>query len=201
MQKLVLITFFLSIVFCLHAQTDSFHIKDSKAYQVQLNKEFADPETSPLLSEDLKDFQSLDFFPVNKDLIVTADFIRTPGQMPFQMPTTTGRLPVYEKYGEAHFILEGKQVILEIFQSHDLRETEEYKDYLFMPFTDLTNGEETYGGGRYLGLTIPEGDSIVINFNKAYNPYCAYNGKYSCPRVPVQNHIDAEITAGVKAFD
>ena len=77
---------------------------------------------------------------------------------------------------------------------------EEYRDYLFLPFTDKTNGSETYTGGRYIDLSIPEGDTLEINFNKAYNPYCAYNPKYSCPIVPGVNALDTEVRAGVKAF-
>jgi len=82
----------------------------------------------------------------------------------------------------------------------ELKEDEGYEDYLFLPFTDATNGNETYGGGRYIDLSIPNGDQIVIDFNKAYNPYCTYNKKYSCPIVPSQNALDIEIFAGVKAF-
>ncbi|MNH33262.1 hypothetical protein D3C86_1572800 [compost metagenome] len=114
------------------------------------------------------------------------------------MPTTTARKPVYEKYGEAHFKLNGKDLVLSIYQSHSLREKAEYKDHLFLPFMDLTNGEESYGGGRFLDLTIPEDDTIVIDFNKAYNPYCAYNHKYSCPIPPKENDMNTEIKAGVK---
>ena len=77
---------------------------------------------------------------------------------------------------------------------------EGYEDYLFLPFTDKTNGEETYAGGRYIDLSIPEGDSITIDFNKAYNPYCAYNKKFSCPLVPSVNALDTKVLAGVKDF-
>jgi uncharacterized protein (DUF1684 family) len=76
----------------------------------------------------------------------------------------------------------------------------DYRDYLFLPFIDQTNGEETYGGGRYVDLRIPEGDTLIIDFNKAYNPYCAYNKKYSCPLVPAVNELKTSVTAGVKAF-
>jgi uncharacterized protein len=76
----------------------------------------------------------------------------------------------------------------------------EYKDYLFLPFTDLTNGVQTYQGGRYLDLRIPQGDEIVIDFNQSYNPYCAYSGRYSCPVVPSENHLDMEVLAGVKSL-
>ena len=76
-----------------------------------------------------------------------------------------------------------------------------YEDYLFLPFLDNTNGETSYGGGRYVEGRIPEGDILVIDFNKAYNPYCAYNEKYSCPIVPRENSVDENIEAGVKAYD
>ena len=78
--------------------------------------------------------------------------------------------------------------------------TAEYEDYLFLPFTDKTNGDSSYGGGRYLDLKLPEGDSIIIDFNQAYNPYCAYNDKYSCPVPPKSNNLDIEVLAGVKTF-
>ena len=77
---------------------------------------------------------------------------------------------------------------------------EEYKDYLFLPFLDDTNGEGSYGGGRYIDLRIPDSDTMIIDFNTAYNPYCAYNDRYSCPIVPRQNYLDVAIEAGVKAF-
>ncbi|MCK5678470.1 MAG: DUF1684 domain-containing protein, partial [Flavobacteriaceae bacterium] len=90
---------------------------------------------------------------------------------------------------------------LEIYQNQKLILTTDYEDYLFLPFTDKTNGESTYGGGRYLDLKIPDGDTTVIDFNKAYNPYCAYNHKYSCPIPPKANQLDVEINAGVKAYE
>ncbi|WP_321538818.1 DUF1684 domain-containing protein [Flavobacterium piscinae] len=71
---------------------------------------------------------------------------------------------------------------------------------MFLPFTDLTSGIESYGGGRYIDLKIQEGKIWTIDFNQAYNPYCAYNEKYSCPIVPEENDLKVEIKAGVKAF-
>ena len=114
------------------------------------------------------------------------------------MKTTTNRLPKYEVYGIASFELNGNGYQLNIYQSHRLRETDEYKNYLFLPFNDLTNGDETYGGGRFIDLEIPDNDSIIIDFNKAYNPYCAYNPKYSCPIPPEENDLDVHISAGIK---
>ena len=79
-------------------------------------------------------------------------------------------------------------------------ENPDYFDYLFLPFLDLTNGKTTYSGGRYIDLRIPEGDTIIIDFNKAFNPYCAYSHHYSCPVVPSENYLDFEVRAGVKKF-
>ena len=186
-------------IFEAYSQQDSV-MSEIQSYHDKLNSEFADPKESPLTEEDRQKFTALDFFPIDLKFRVEAKFIRTPNQKPFKMATTTARLPVYEKYGEIHFMLDSQQFMLEVYQNHQLRETEEYKDYLFLPFTDLTNGEESYGGGRYLEMSIPAGDSIIVDFNKAYNPYCAYNKKYSCPLVPRQNRVKTRILAGVKAY-
>jgi uncharacterized protein (DUF1684 family) len=169
-------------------------------FQKDLNKEFSDPESSPLPDRYRKDFNGLDFFKPDTTFIVNATFTRTPDATPFLMPTTTDRMSKEVVYGVVSFQLKGKSFQLEVYQNEELKEDEGFEDYLFLPFTDATNGNETYSGGRYIDLTIPEGDQIVIDFNKAYNPYCTYNKKYSCPIVPSQNTLDMEIFAGVKAF-
>ena len=116
------------------------------------------------------------------------------------MPTTTERESEETVYGIAYFQLNGVAHQLEVYQNKQLMLEEGFEDYLFLPFTDQTNGQETYAGGRYIDLRIPEGDSLTIDFNKAYNPYCAYNKKYSCPLVPSVNSLDTKVLAGVKDF-
>ena len=172
----------------------------SKEAQQKLNAEYADSKTSPLTKEDLKVFISLDFYPVDMKYCVTAKFKRTQNEKPFDMATTTGRKQVYVKYGELSFMLNGKPYKLDIFQSPELSKFDEYKDYLFLPFTDNTNGEGSYAGGRYLDMKLPPGDTVQIDFNRAYNPYCAYNHSYSCPIPPSQNYLDTDIKAGVKGY-
>ena len=179
-------------------QTDA--IQDILKFQKELDEEFKNPETSPLPDKYRKDFEGLDFFPPDTNYVVQAKLIRTPEALPFLMPTTTERKSKEQVYGIAHFFLNGKEHELEIYQNQKLMLEEKYRDYLFLPFTDKTNDENTYGGGRYIDLSIPKGDSIVIDFNRAYNPYCAYNKKYSCPLVPSVNALDTEVQAGVKAF-
>lgn len=181
--------------------TKSDKLADILLFQEELNAEFKNPETSPLADRFRIDFEKLDFFAPDTNYIVEAKLIRTPDALPFSMPTTTGRESTEVVYGIAKFTLNGKEHELEIYQSPELITQDKYEDYLFLPFTDKTNGEETYGGGRYLDLRIPNGSTIVLDFNKAYNPYCAYNKKFSCPIVPKVNHLDTEIRVGVKAFE
>ena len=116
------------------------------------------------------------------------------------MKTTTDRLPEYIKYGIVTFDLFNKSYSLNIYRNLDIINNEGYQDYLFLPFLDDTNGFESYGGGRYIDLDIPKGDNLVIDFNSAYNPYCVYDEKYSCPIVPRDNYLSIKINVGVKAF-
>ena len=169
-------------------------------FQKEINADYANPAKSPLLKKDLETFKSLDFFPFDEKHIITARFVRTENSPSFEMETTTDRKPVYQTYGVAYFQIDSVSYQLNIYQNQGLLAKEEYKDYLFLPFTDLTNGDESYGGGRFIDLKIPTGDSIIIDFNKAYNPYCAYSNRYSCPIPPAGNYIDVAIKAGVKKF-
>ncbi len=169
-------------------------------FRSKLNEGFRNPETSPLPDRHRNDFEGLNFFEPDLSYVVKAKFELTPEALPFLMPTTTDRRSEEVVFGIAHFKLNGVSHQLEIYQNKELMLKEEYRDYLFLPFTDKTNGEETYTGGRYLDLSIPKGDSIIIDFNKAYNPYCVYNKKYSCPIVPSVNALDTKILAGVKDF-
>ena len=172
----------------------------AQEFQDELNKSYADKEKSPLTEEDFKTFTHLDFFPITDEFIIKAKFIRARKEKPFEMKTTTARLPVYKKYGELHFTFEGNEYKLNVYQNLDLIKKEGYEDYLFLPFTDTTNGEETYIGGRYIDCRIQKELEWTIDFNKAYNPYCAYNYKYSCPIVPIENDLPIAIKAGVKKF-
>ncbi|WP_242203767.1 DUF1684 domain-containing protein [Aestuariivivens insulae] len=170
-------------------------------FQKEQNAKFKDASTSPLKDKDRKTFNGLEFFKFDSTYIVKAQFKRTPNEKAFKMKTTTDRLPVYVKYGELIFNLKGEDFKLNIYQNQGLIEKEGYEDYLFLPFLDETNGLESYGGGRYIDTRIPKGDTVIIDFNQAYNPYCAYNDKYSCPIVPRGNYLRTRIEAGVKAFN
>ena len=179
---------------------DKFDVSAVAKFQKELNMEYADAKKSPLTAEDLAVFKTLDFYPANETFFVVAKFIRTQKEKPFEMKTSTDRTPLYVKYGELSFTIDGRDFKLNVYKNIELSKKKEYKDYLFLPFSDLTSGKESYIGGKYIDLRIPKGDTIVIDFNTSYNPYCAYNHKYSCPKVPLKNDMDIEIKAGVKKF-
>ncbi len=170
---------------------------DNKAWRAEQNKEFSDSATSPLTNEARANFDSLPYFPISEVYAVTAYLELTPASKPFKMKTSTDRLADYRQFGIAHFNIKGEDLKIPVFQNLSLLKNPKYKNYLFIPFTDLTNSVETYSGGRYVEAEIPEGDSLLIDFNKAYNPYCAYNDRYSCPIPPSESHLEARIEAGV----
>ncbi|HLP64848.1 DUF1684 domain-containing protein [Flavobacterium sp.] len=198
MKKALLIVMILNAYFV--ASQENAPKQTSKEFQEELNRDYADSTKSPLTEADLKVFKELDFFPINEKFIVKAQFKRTKKAKVFKMKTSTSRTPEYKKYGELYFTIDGKEYQLNVYQSIDLSKKEEYKDYLFLPFSDFTNGKESYIGGRYIDMKIQDAKVWEIDFNKAYNPYCAYNHKYSCPIVPLENDLDVAILAGVKKF-
>jgi uncharacterized protein (DUF1684 family) len=202
-MKRPIIVFFCISLFLSCSNKKTSYENEIKLFQYELNTQYSDIEESPLTEEDLKTFKALDFFPIDKNYKVEAEFELTPDTPIFEMPTTTERLPLYRKYGIAKFTLNGKRLELSLYQSQNLMTSLEFENYLFLPFNDTSNGKTTYGGGRFIDLEIPEKGSktIIIDFNKAYNPYCAYNHKYSCPIPPAENNLSIEIPVGVKDYN
>ncbi len=168
-------------------------------HRQEYKEEFLKTQNSPLKEADLA---YLRFFEPDSNYRLQAKFVATPGSEPFEMLTYSGMRKPYVKYGELHFELAEKKQTLNVYQSLDLRKMPQYRDYLFVPFKDLTNAQETYGGGRYLDFRMKdiEGDNCVLDFNKAYNPYCAYSEGYNCPIPPRENHLEAKVEAGEMNF-
>lgn len=187
-------------IFSVSCAQEKQALSGETAWQKKMNADFKDATKSPLTDKDRKTFTSLDFFKFDSTFVVKATLKRTPDSEWFNMKTTDDRLSKERVYGVLSFELRGKPYQLNVYQGEELMQTEGFKDYLFLPFIDDTNGTSTYGGGRYIDLRIPDGATMEIDFNKSYNPYCAYDEKYSCPIVPRVNFLDVEIKAGVKAF-
>jgi uncharacterized protein len=145
----------------------------------------------------------LQFFTVQENYKVVAAIERKEASPWFLMETSGTQKKMYRVYAVAHFTIGDTAVQLNIYQSQTLMQTDEYKDHLFLPFTDATSGEESYSSGRYIDLSITDikNNQLVLDFNKAYNPYCAYvSGKYNCPIPPKENRLDVAIPAGEKVF-
>lgn len=168
-------------------------------FRKHYKEDFIKEERSPLKGNDTA---FLRFFPVNKAFAVTAQLELTPKSPAFQMQTHSGKVQQYRQYGIASFILKGKKYALHLYQNLSLLQQEKHKNHLFLPFNDLTNYESTYAGGRYIDLSTEDihKGTIRIDFNKCYNPYCAFKEGYSCPIPPVENRLQVRIEAGEKLF-
>lgn len=190
-----LLIFFL---LCSNLTFSQHNEKEVLEYQKELNESYLNIETTPLKEEELKDFKGLNFYPYNEKFVVKATLERLKNQPVFKMPTSGKNQPNYKRYGILHFTINDQKFQLEVYQNIDLIKKKAYKKHLFLPFIDETSGNETYGAGRYLDIEIPKGKEIVLDFNKAYHPYCAYTIGYSCPITPDVNFLKTEILAGVK---
>ena len=193
MRKLLI--FFL---LCSNLTFSQHNEKEALEYQKELNESYLNPEATPLREDELKDFKGLNFYPYNEKFVVKATLERLKNQPVFKMPTSGKNQPNYKRYGILHFTINDQKFKLEVYQNVDLIKMKGYKKHLFLPFIDETSGNETYGAGRYLDIEIPKGKEIVLDFNKAYHPYCAYTIGYSCPITPNVNFLKTEILAGVK---
>ena len=194
------VSFLAAVCFGAGASAQSPLVQSIEAWQQEQNTSYSNREESPLDELDFAEFKGLPFFSIDTLYTVTAILEETPESLPFEMPTSTSRKPLYRVWGLARFRLNGVDCSLPVYVSVDLQKKPEFADYLFLPFTDETNGDESYGGGRYLDLRLPEhGRELQIDFNKAYNPYCAYSERYSCPLVPEANHLPFKVRAGVRA--
>lgn len=184
------------------SQSKKQQIAEIQKFQKELNAEYLNAKETPLRGENFKKFKKHPFFPINLNYSVDATFTKTNSAKPFELPTSSGKTKTYQEYGKVTFILNEKPYTLTLYQSLSLMKKEEYRDYLFLPFRDETNGKETYGGGKYLDLKIPKTNKIILDFNKSYQPYCAYNANdYNCPIVPEENWLQVRIEAGVKYED
>ncbi len=186
----------LSILWLSSCKTQK-ELKQAREYQIELIADYANRETSPLQGAELDTFQGLTFFPVDKKYIIEARFSPISKGKLVQFNTSSGQIREYKEYGSLDFKIDKMAQKLIVYQSYPINEN--YPEHLFLPFYDLTNGVETYGGGRYLDLEISDikHKKVTLNFNKTYNPYCAYSTKYSCPIPPIENTLTVAIMAGV----
>jgi uncharacterized protein (DUF1684 family) len=144
----------------------------------------------------------LRFFDIDESYRVIAKFERAENGQWFQMPTSGSITKMYRVYGAISFTLHDTMIKLNLYQAQGLLSVDRYKKYLFLPFMDATTGTETYESGRYIDLETDDikNGQVFIDFNKAYNPYCAYVLGYNCPIPPKENHLGIAIRAGEKKY-
>ncbi|MFK8037315.1 MAG: DUF1684 domain-containing protein [Crocinitomicaceae bacterium] len=200
-MKLALTVTILIIQIISFTQTsDSLKLQKIRDFQTSLNHDYKDKTHSPLTKKDRRKFKGHHFYDSNLQYRVAATIVLTPESDTFGMKTSTDRKPLYRKYAVASFELGGQPLELSIYQNIKYSQIEGHKNSLFLLFNDLTNGNETYGGGRYIDLEKSNTNTIIIDFNLSYNPYCHYNSKYSCPIPPSENNLPIPIEAGIKSY-
>jgi uncharacterized protein (DUF1684 family) len=150
---------------------------------------FAHDRHSPLTREQKKKFSGLSYFPAAPELLFELEVEPFPEVEEIEIQTSTGDVQTYRRYGRVRFAVEGQEQALTLFAS---------ESGFFLPFVDSLAGKETYPAGRYLEPEILPTDRVLIDFNLAYNPYCAYNEAWSCPLTPFENRLKAPIRAGEK---
>ena len=191
--RAVLILF---VFMCSSCDKKRIHKTNLNEFQKQLNASFKDATRTPLNNADLKSFKGLDFFQIDSNYVVKAKIIPIHKAKKVKLSTSTGNKLTVIKHAELIFMINMQEY--KLFAYKYVNSTDYPPNHLFLPFLDKTNGDETYGGGRYIDLYQNSTDKITIDFNNSYNPLCAYNELYSCPIVPKENFLDVSINAGVK---
>jgi hypothetical protein len=165
---------------------------DLNAFRTEKDSFFARHMQSPLTHEQKRSFHGLHYFPEDESLRLEVRVERFADQTEIEIPTSTGSVQRYRRYGRFKFEVDGQQAELTIYKAaHDF----------FLPFVDSLAGKETYPAGRYLEIEPLGRDRFIADFNLAYNPYCAYNAQWSCPLTPPENRLNIPIRAGEKIFE
>lgn len=183
-------------------QDAGIYHSEIEKYRTGKNIKMLYTESTPLTHEQLATFKGLKYFEPDVRFRIEGKLVKAEKPEVILMKTSTDREPAFIRYGEVSFELNGKELKLAVFQNKKMLDLSQDTNMLFIPFRDLTSGKETYSGGRYIDCEIPvTGDIIYLDFNKAYNPYCAYNHKYSCVIPPEENRLPVVIEAGEKVFE
>ena len=167
-------------------------MSELQRFREEKNEFFLHDHHSPLDDEQRVAFSGLNYFPEDPGLRIQVEIERFPEGEQTQIQTNTGDVQTYARFGRFNFTVEGEDVELTVFQN---------EHGFFMPFADSLAGQDTYGAGRYLEPELLSDGRLFIDFNLAYNPYCAYNANWSCPITPAENRLKVPIRAGEKVFE
>lgn len=154
---------------------------------------FGSNHDSPLTHEQQESFGGLSYYDENPDLRHELEVERSDKRERVEMQTSTGDVAEYTRWGKVSFQVEGEPAELTLYKA-------EGGEGFFLPFADATTGKETYASGRYLDPPVMANGKVLVDFNQAYSPYCAYNEQWSCPLIPFENRLGVAIRAGEKDF-
>jgi len=203
MKQLFFLLVFFSLAGTLPAQSLSkrAYKKQIKHHRSEYKGDFLKEERSPFYKNP-KGLEKIKFYKANLKYRCNCKFTLTPDAEPFLMATYSGQTRNYVQYGQLNCSIKGEDVKLAVYRNLMLIRMPKYKNHLFIPFKDLTNGEATYGGGRYIDIETTDiaDNQVIIDFNKCYNPWCAFSDGYSCPIPPAENHLQLAVKAGAKAY-
>ena len=197
MNRLILLLLCLLVALGSHAQK-----LDAQGYMDSIKAFRADYVQTHELLTTREQKELLRFYPLDSTYRVVARFEKYADSPWFPMPTSGATPQIQRKYGRLTFIIHDTVLHLMVYQSQSLLQKAATRDYLFIPFTDATSGIDSYGAGRYVdgAITDIRNGSMVLDFNKAYNPYCAYSAGYNCPIPPRENDLPVAIRAGEKNY-
>ena len=168
-------------------------------HRFEKNRHFKYADNSPIPDDEQTSFKALNYYPVDTKYRVVAKIKKQVKRDTFQMAYTNGESKTYFTYARLDFRLNGRSNSLYTYKNIDKQN--KGANSLFIPFYDKTNGRTTYAGGRYIDVTKLEGDTTMLDFNQAYNPYCVYNKEYTCPIPPEANRLKIAVKAGEKQFE
>ncbi|TFZ67391.1 DUF1684 domain-containing protein [Hymenobacter sp. UV11] len=176
------------------AAPDPAYLAQVRQARQQKDNAFRANASSPIPAGQRAAFNGLRYYGPDAAYRVVARLVRAAVPAPLPLALTRGSADAYARWGTAEFELGGRPQRLTLLQKQGVGTGQE----LFLPFTDPTNGQQTYAGGRYLDLPMPAPDAteISLDFNAAYNPFCAYNHDYSCPKPPADNRLSVPVLAG-----
>lgn len=174
---------------------DEAYLAKLRAARQQKDQTLRTAASSPVPAAQRATFAGLRYFPPASAFRVLAQLTRQPGRLPQPLAMSLGAPESYQRWGTAEFELNGQPQKLTLLQKTGDQQ-------LFVPFTDPTNGRQTYAAGRYLDLALPpaEANEVELDFNQAYSPYCAYNHDFSCPKPPAENRLTVAVAAGEQVF-
>lgn len=183
----------ITLYFAVHYEYTMSYKKEIELARVEKDQFFKKSHHSPLPHDARNNFDGLEYFPISENYLFRLPLKRYENPDTIQMETSDGMIRDYFRIGYLEFKIDEDPATIHVYQQAD------NPDYFFVPFRDATSGLETYGAGRYMDIE-KEGETFVLDFNKSYSPYCAYNENFSCPLPPFENHLKIPIKSGEKDF-